>query len=289
MPRDDQTIFVTGATGKQGGAVSRHLLSKGYAVRALTRHPDKPAAQELAAAGAQLVQGDLNDPSSYRSALASASGVFSVQNFWESGYDGEVREGIALADAAKAAGVKHFVYSSVASAHRKTGLVHFESKWKIEEHIRSIGIPHTIFRPVFFMDNWQFFGREYILAGTLSLPLKPGTKLQQIAVDDIGAFVALAFEQPDRWLGRELDIAGDNLAMTDVAAAFGGAIGRPVQYVQMQWEQFQATAGEEYAKMMRWFEAVGYDADIAAVRREHPTLLDFESYLRNAGWATAKV
>lgn len=288
MPKGDQTIFVTGATGKQGGAVARHLLSKGYTVRALTRHPDKPAAVDLTAAGAQVVHGDLNDPSSYRAALSGAHGVFSVQNFWETGYDDEVREGIALADAAKAAGIRHFVYSSVASAQRKTGLSHFESKWNIEQHIRAIGIPHTILRPVFFMDNWQFFGREYILAGTLSLPLNPGTKLQQIAVDDIGAFVTLAFEHPDRWLGRELDIAGDNLAMSDVAAAFGRVIGRPVQYVQMPWEQFQATAGEEYTKMLRWFEAVGYDADIAAVRREHPGLLDFESFLSRTGWAMAK-
>ena len=288
MPRGNQAIFVTGSTGKQGGAVARHLLGKGYPVRALTRHPDKPAAKELATVGAQIVHGDLNDPSSYRSALSGAYGVFSVQNFWESGYDGEVREGVALADTAKAAGVNHFVYSSVASAHRKTGLSHFESKWNIEQHIRAIGIPHTIFRPVFFMDNWQLFGREYILAGTLSLPLSPSTNLQQIAVDDVGAFVALAFEQPDRWLGRELDIAGDDLAMADVAAAFGRVIGRPVQYFQMPWEQFQATADEEQTKMLRWFEDVGYDADVDAVRREHPVLLDFESYLRRAGWAGAK-
>jgi len=288
MPGDDRTIFVTGSTGKQGGAVARHLLDKGYTVRALTRHPDKPAARELAAAGAQIVHGDLDDPSSYRSALSGTHGVFSVQNFWEGGYDGEVREGVALADAAKAAGINHFVYSSVASAQRKTGLSHFESKWNIEQHIRAIGIPHTIVRPVFFMDNWQFFGRDYILAGTLSLPLSPGTELEQIAVDDIGAFVTLAFERPDRWLGRELDIAGDKRAMEDIAAAFGQVIGRPVQYVQMPWEQFQATAGEEQTKMLRWFEDVGYDADIAAVRREHPALLDLESYLRRAGWAGAK-
>jgi uncharacterized protein YbjT (DUF2867 family) len=288
MPKGDQAIFVTGSTGKQGGAVARHLLDQGYPVRALTRHPDKPAAHELATAGAQIVHGDLDDPSSYRSALAGAYGVFSVQNFAEVGYDREVREGAALADAAKAAGVNHFVYSSVASAHRKTGLPHFESKWSIEQHVRAIGIPHTIFRPVFFMDNWQVFGREYILAGTLSLPLSPSTNLQQIAVDDIGAFVTLAFEHPDRWLGRELDIAGDNRAIADVAVAFGRVIGRPVQYVQMPWEQFQATAGEEYTKMLRWFEGIGYDADVDAVRREHPALIDFESFLRRDGWAAAK-
>ena len=288
MSKADKTIFVTGSTGKQGGAVARHLLDNGYAVRALTRHPDKPAAHGLATAGAQIVHGDLDDPTSYRSALSGAYGVFSVQNFWETGYDREVREGVALADAAKAAGVKHFVYSSVASAHRKTGLSHFESKWSIEQHIRAIGIPHTIFRPVFFMENWQMFAREQILAGTLSLPLSPNTKFQEIAVDDIGALVALAFGNPDRWLGRELDIAGDDRAINDVAAAFGRVIGRPVRYVQMPWEQSQATVGEEYTKMLRWFEDVGYDADIAAVRREHPALQDLEGYLSRSDWAAAK-
>lgn len=288
MARGDQTFFVSGSTGKQGGAVARHLIAKGYAVRALTRHPDKPEAQKLAAAGAQIVHGDLDDPASYRSALAGAHGVFSVQNFWETGYDREVREGVALADAARAVGVNHFVYSSVASAHRKTGLAHFESKWNIEQHIRAIDIPHTIFRPVFFMENWQMFGREYILAGTLSLPLSSSTKLQQIAVDDIGAFVTLAFENPDRWLGRELDIAGDDKSMADTAAIFSRVIGRPVQYVQMPWDQFQATGGEENTKMLRWFENVGYDADIDAVRRERPALLDFESFLHHSDWAAAK-
>src|SRR5690606_35934663 len=123
---------------------------------------------------------------------------FSVQNFWETGFEREVEQGLRFADAAMDAGIGHFVYSSVGSAHRDTGLAHFDSKWKIENHIREIGLPYTIFRPVWFMENWEGpFLRPSILAGTLALPLDEGVNFQQVAVDDVGAFVADAFERPD--------------------------------------------------------------------------------------------
>jgi uncharacterized protein YbjT (DUF2867 family) len=127
-----KTVLVTGATGQQGGAVARHLLKRpGFVVRALTRDSAKPAARTLAQSGAEIMRGDLNDPASIRRAMEGAYGVFSVQNFMETGFEGEVRQGKALADAAKAAGVQHFVYTSVVSADRHTGLPHFESKWQI--------------------------------------------------------------------------------------------------------------------------------------------------------------
>jgi uncharacterized protein YbjT (DUF2867 family) len=285
----ERLVLVTGATGKQGGAVARHLMKGGFRVRALTRDPDKPAARSLAASGAEVVRGDLDDIRSVESTLRGAYGVFSVQNFWEVGYEREVREGIALADAAKAAGVEHFVYSSVGSAHRKTGLSHFESKWEIEEHIRAIGIPATVLRPVFFMDNWETPAlRGSILGGTLAQPLSPDRTFQQIAVDDIGAFAAMVFQRRDEWLGRAIDLAGDERSMADVAQTFGRVIGRPVRYVQVPWEQFRQVAGEEYERMYRWFEDVGYDVDLAALRRVAPQLTTFEQYLRSHDWENAR-
>lgn len=284
-----RTILVTGATGHQGGAVARHLLDAGFRVRALTRDPAKPAAEALRARGAEVVQGDLDDLAAVEGALRGVDGVFSVQNFWETGYQREVDQGLRLADAAMRAGVGHFVYSSVGSAHRDTGLDHFESKWLIENHIRDIGLPHTILRPVFFMDNWENpFLRNGILAGTLAQPLDPEREFQQVAVDDIGGFVALAFQDPARWLGRALDLAGDARPIAEVAAAFGRVIGRPVRYVQVPWEEYRAAAGEEYYKMYRWFQDVGYDADVAALRREYPPLTDLETYLRRSGWEGAQ-
>jgi uncharacterized protein YbjT (DUF2867 family) len=284
----ERLIVVAGATGKQGGAVARSLLERGFQVRALTRDPQKPEAQALADQGAEVVQGDLEDRPSMERALEGAYAIFSVQNFWETGYDGEVQQGKTVADAAKAAGVEHFVYSSVGSAHRQTGIPHFESKWEIEEHVGQIGLPYTILRPTAFMQNWEWT-REMILGGTLAQPLDPDKPFQQVAVEDIGAFAAIAFENPDRWIGREVDLAGDEQSMTEIADTFSRVIGREVSYYQVPWEQFEEQVGEEVTVNMRWINDVGYEADIAALRQEYPELTTFERYLRSHGWEGAEV
>jgi len=282
-------IVVTGATGKQGGAVARSLLDRGFRIRAFTRNPQKPEAQALAARGAEVVQGDMEeDRSAMERALEGAYGVFSVQNYWETGYDGEVQQGKTVADAAKAAGVEHFVYSSVGSAHRQTGLSHFESKWEVENHVRELDLRYTILRPVFFMQNWEMM-RRMVLGGTLAQPLDPDKPFQQVAVEDIGAFAAIAFENPDRWIGREVDLAGDEPTMLEIAETFGRVIGREVSYYQVPWDQFEEQMGEEYAVMYRWFNDMGYEADIAALRQEYPELTTFERYLRAHGWEGAEV
>jgi uncharacterized protein YbjT (DUF2867 family) len=281
-------IVVAGVTGKQGGAVARSLLDRGFRVRGLTRNPQKPEAQALADRGAEVVQGDMEDSSSMERALEGAYGVFSVQNYWETGYDGEVQQGKTVADAAKAAGVEHFVYSSVGSAHRQTGLSHFESKWEVEEYVRQLGLPYTILRPVFFMQNWEMM-RGMVLGGTLAQPLDPDKPFQQVAVEDIGTFAAIAFEIPLRWIGREVDLAGDEPTMPEIAETFGRVIGREVSYYQVPWDQFEEQMGEEFTVQYRWFNDVGYEADIAALRQEYPELTNFECYLRSHGWEGAEV
>jgi uncharacterized protein YbjT (DUF2867 family) len=282
-----RSVLVCGATGSQGGAVARSLLERGFRIRALTRDTQKPEAESLAKLGAEVVQGDMDDRSSVDRALEGVHGVFSVQNFWEAGYDREVRQGKTVADAASAAGVGHFVYSSVGSAHRRTGIAHFDSKWEVEEHVRGLGLPHTVLRPVFFMQNWEMM-REPILGGTLPQPLDPGKPFQQVAVEDVGAFTAMAFEHPDEWIGREVEIAGDERTMPEIAEAFGRVIGREVGYYQVPWDQFEEQMGEEYAVMYRWFDDVGYEANVEALRREHPGLIDLERYLRGHGWEGAE-
>jgi uncharacterized protein YbjT (DUF2867 family) len=284
----ERLIVVAGATGKQGGAVARSLLDGGFRVRGLTRNQQKPEAQALADQGAEVVQGDMEDRSSMDRVLEGAYGVFSVQNFWETGYDGEVQQGKTVAEAAKAAGVEHLVYSSVGSAHRQTGIPHFESKWEVEEHVRQIRLPYTILRPVFFMQNWEWM-REHILSGTLAQPLDPDKPFQQVAVEDVGAFAAIAFEDPDRWIGREVDLAGDEQTMPEIAETFGRVIGREVSYYQVPWNQFEEQMGEEVTVNYRWFNDVGYEADIAALRQEYPELTAFERYLRSHGWEGAEV
>src|SRR6266540_4639121 len=219
---NDKIIAVNGATGQQGGAVARKLLADGWKVRALTRDVNKPAAQELAKAGAELVAGDMDSRFELDAAFSGAYGVFSVQNFWlpNVGFEGEIQQGKNVADAAKAAGVQQLVYSSVGAAHRGMGQKHFESKWIIEQYIQSLDIPYTIFRPAAFYENFNW-DRANILNGTFNaLGLRPEKERQLIAVEDIAVFVALAFADPEAYLGRPLELAGDALTESQTAQTF---------------------------------------------------------------------
>ena len=276
----ERIILVTGATGNQGGAVARNLLQRGkFKVRAMVRDRNKPAAQALQQAGAELVQADFNDLASLDRALQGVYGVFSMQDFRE-GAEVEIRHGQALADAASSSGIEHFVYSSVGSAERNTGIPHFDSKFQVEEYIRSIELPHTILRPVFFFYNYNGM-LPTIKNGTLPQPLSPDTKLQQLSEEDYGKMVAEVFERPADFANRAIEVASVEMTMPEIAAAFSHVLGKPVNYQQIPFEAFEQQAGEEVTIMFRWFENVGYTADFAQLKRDFPAPTDFESYLRD--------
>ena len=152
MPEpSNRTVLVTGGTGKQGGATIRHLLaSRQVQVRVLTRSPHSDKAKRLAAQGVELARGDFDAPQALAAALSGVSAAFSVQG------DGalEIQRGKVFADAVKAAGTPHLVYSPVDGAERGRGVPHYESKWFIEQYIRELALPVTILRPVTFMENF---------------------------------------------------------------------------------------------------------------------------------------
>ena len=150
----DRTILITGVTGNQGGAVAQGLQGAGFNLRGLTRKPDSERAVALARQGIDIVKGDLDDEATLRRALAGAWGVFGVQNAGEVGVEREEAQGKRLATLAREAGVEHYVYTSVGSADKRTGIPHFDNKWRIEETVRGLRFPsHVILRPVFFMEN----------------------------------------------------------------------------------------------------------------------------------------
>jgi len=280
------TILITGATGQQGGAVARELLAAGHEVKAMTRNPNGEKAQALAALGAEVVQGDLNDAASLQRAFAGAWGVFAVQNTWEAGVEGEEEQGKRTAEVASERGVQHFVYTSVGSAERATGIPHFDNKWRVEETVRSLGFPsYTILRPVFFMENWVSpWFKPAIDDGTLAIGIKPDTQLQMIAVDDIGKYGRLAFEQHEALNGRAIEIAGDELTMPQVAEFISRASGKPVSHYQVPIEQVREFS-EDFATMLEWFDRVGYASDIPGNASKYgiaPT--DFESWAKRAAW-----
>jgi uncharacterized protein YbjT (DUF2867 family) len=263
---NDRTILITGVTGHQGGAVAKALQNSGFRLRGLTRKPESEQAGTLARHGVDIVKGDLDDEATLRRALAGAWGVFGVQNTWEAGVEREEVQGKRLAALAREAGVEHYVYTSVGSANKRTGVPHFDNKWRVEETVRGLHFPsHVILRPVFFMENLV---APYSLQGnTLSSALAPGTKLQMIAVADIGWFGARAFTDAAALNRREIDIAGDVRTMPEAAAILTEALGRPIAFAQTPIEQVRQYS-KDMALMLEWFERVGYSADIAGLERE---------------------
>ena len=262
----DRTILITGVTGHQGGAVARALQGKEFHLRGLTRKPESKEAATLARAGVEVVKGDLDDEATLRRALAGAWGVFSVQNTWEAGVEREEVQGKRLATLAREAGVEHYVYTSVGSAHTRTGIPHFDNKWRIEDTVRGLRFPsHVILRPVFFMEN--LLAPFSLQGSTLAWALGPDTKLQMIGVDDIGWFGARAFTDAAALNRREIDLAGDVRTMPETAEILTGALGRPIAFAQTPIEQVRQY-NKDMALMLQWFERVGYSADIAGLERE---------------------
>ena len=282
-----RTILVTGATGQQGGAVARALLSKGHRVKALTRKPDSEAARHLAAAGAEVVAGDLADTASVERAAGDVDTMFLMGNSYEAGMEEETRQGILAADAAKAAGVGHLIYSSVASADKKTGIPHFDSKYLVEKHVVGLGIPYTISAPVAFMENvvapWSI---SALSQGTYAFAVPPKRALQLVALADIGAFVAALAERREQVFGKRFDFAGDELSGEEQAKILSQVIGRPISYQEIPIAVARQQS-EDAALMFEWFERVGYDVDIGALRKEFPEVRwhSFADWAREFDWS----
>ena len=269
-------VLVMGATGQQGGAVARLLHSRGHKVRAFTRNAQSPSARKLQELGIELAVGNSEESESVARAAEGMDAVYAMTTFFESGVEAEVLQGKSIANAVAATEVPCLVFSSVGSANRSSGVPHFESKYRIEQHIEALGIPSTIVGPVFFSENllspWMLPG---LAQGALAMAMPPNRPLQQVSISDIASFVALALEQPSRFLGRRIDIASDELSGRRAAEILSDAAGRHIEYVETPLAKAYEM-NEDVGRMYRWFDEVGYSADIAALLRDYP----------EAGWRT---
>lgn len=280
MEKKDKTILVIGSTGQQGGAVARHLLKDGWKVRAFVRDEKKESAAELKKLGAELFKGDMTDRDSLDKAMEGVYGVFSIQNFWEHGYDGELNQGKAVADAAKKAHVTHFLQSSVGGAERNTKIPHFDVKYEIEKYLKSLNLPITIIRPVFFMENFNSWFKPIEADGklTLTIAMKADTKLQMIAVEDIGAISAKIFNDPEKFIGKEIEIAGDELTMPQVADLYASKTGKKTEFAELPVEAVRANSSE-MADMFQWFIDKGYEADLKKQKELFGETISFKEWL----------
>ncbi|MGW3562548.1 NmrA family NAD(P)-binding protein [Streptomyces sp. NPDC000941] len=289
----DAPILVTGATGKQGGATARRLLAGGWPVRALVRDLTAPAAADLAAAGAQLMRGDFDDPASLRPALDGASAVFGIPpvSYGPTGPETELEaaRGRRLIDAAAAAGIEQIVFSTVASASAASR--GSEGKTMIEEYLRDhIALP-TVLRPVRFMTNYLGVGRigiDGISHGVHRHLFPPHEPMQIIALEDIAEFAALAFADPARFAGRTLELAGDEPTPVEAAAAIAEATGAPIRYEQLTDGEAAALGPEIAETKKRWEAGHRWHADIEALRVIHPGLRTLTDWLTESGAAAIR-
>jgi uncharacterized protein YbjT (DUF2867 family) len=281
MVANHRNILVTGATGQQGGSLAKLLLQKKHKVYALTRNAQSSAAQDLGNRGANIVKGDLDDSDSLKRAVKDVESVFLMGTPFEDGTEGEIRRGKLMADIAKENNIEHLVYSSVANADKNTGIPHFESKYKVEQHIKNLGIPYTIIGPTFFMENLLGPGLEQ---GQLALPLSQSTTLQQSALENIAEFSALVLERRKPFLGKRIDIASDEVTGEQAAEILSNVLGNKIRYVPIPLEQVYQ-ANEDMARMYEWYGKVGTGIDISALRQENPEV----NWLTFRDWAKLRL
>ncbi|MEV6925135.1 NmrA family NAD(P)-binding protein [Dactylosporangium sp. NPDC051485] len=281
------TVLVTGATGRQGGSVARRLLAEGRPVRVLVRKAATASAAALAAAGAELAQGDFDDPASLPPAFKDVAAVFAMPPtaISPSGPDTEleVRRGRALIDAAAAAGVEQVVFSTVASGSA--------AKVRIERHLfDTIALP-TVLRPVRFMTNYistGMLGIEGISGGIHRHLFPPHEPMQVVALEDIADLTALALAAPERFAGRTLELAGDQPTPVEAAAAISEATGIPVRYEQITDDEAEALGPVIAEARKRWRAGHRWHADIEALRVIHPGLRTFADWLNESGAAAIR-
>ncbi|GAQ47554.1 hypothetical protein AtubIFM56815_003818 [Aspergillus tubingensis] len=256
MSEDKKLLVVFGATGIQGGSVARAILadpvaSKQFNIRAITRDPSKQAAKTLAQHGAELVKADLEDKDSLRLALKDAYAVFAVTNFWET-FDAaaEIRQGMNVADIAKELDVKHLIWSSLpgisrVTNHKLTGVVHFDSKARVDDYIRQLSIPHTIitlaiYATFFFeiLTPLPTTPPSYVLA--FPEPTSAQTKVPIIdPTADLGKFVKGILLNPGKSLGQNFNVAGKEYTFEDIIAIATGT-GIDISFQQVDKETFKA-------------------------------------------------
>jgi uncharacterized protein YbjT (DUF2867 family) len=278
---DARIIAVVGATGLQGGAVTRRLLQDHWQVRALSRKPEGKKARALAQLGAEVVKADLSDRVSLERAFDGVHGVFSVQNHHISGFEGEVRQGKQVAEAAKRVGVAHVVYSGAGIGVGGTGVGSWETKVEVAAHLRALELPVTILRPMAFMElmtERKFFPPASVwhLMPKLMGPDRP---VGWLTVEDLAVIVAKAFGDPARFAGADLPLVSDVQCIDDCRTIWRDVTGGPPRRFPMPVWLFERFAGTDETTMWRWLRVNEIDLDTAPTLAIYPEALTVREWL----------
>jgi uncharacterized protein YbjT (DUF2867 family) len=295
MTMTEQCILVVGATGRQGGSVALHLLrDAAFKVRVLTRRPQSEAAQALAAAGAELVAGNLEDGASLRQALAGCQGVFGVTNFFEHLDPGrETAQGVALLNAAAELGVAHVVMSTLPPARTLSGgaleVSHFDAKAAIEAHARKLCLGATFVHVNYYFENFLGWPPQRQADGTFVIALPLGdAPLAGVAIADIGGVVAGVFRERDSFRDQVVDVVGEQASVHDYARTLSQASGRSVVYRPMSAQSFAALGFPGASAVANMFDFLArhpraLHAAIEECRRLYPGLTSFRDWAEAHG------
>jgi uncharacterized protein YbjT (DUF2867 family) len=278
---DAQIIAVVGATGLQGRAVTRRLLTEHWPVRALTRNPDGKQARALAQLGAEVAKADTSDSVSLERALDGVHGVFSVQNHHLSGYEGEVRQGKQVAEVAKRVGVAQLVYSGAGPGVQGSGVGSWETKLEVAAYLRALDLPATVLHPTAFMElmtERKFFPPASVwhLMPKLMGSARP---VGWLTVEDLAVIVATAFGDPGSFVGREVMLASDVQSIDACRVIWREVTGRsPRRFPMPRW-LFERFAGTDETTMWRWLGANEVDFDTGPTLAIHPEALTVRQWL----------
>jgi len=276
-----KVVVVTGATGRQGGAVARHLLADGWQVRALTRKPDSPPARAMAARGAEVVAADMMEPASLDRAFHDAYGIYSVQTGWDDGFPAEVTQGKNVADAAQRAGVRHVVYGSAGIGKAGTGIDSWESKVAVTAHMKRLGLPLTVLRPTAFMELMSDKAFYPAVSTWHVMPKLMGEDrpVPWLSVDDLGAVAARAFADPTTFVGAELALASDLRSIAECRQIWRRATGRVPRVLPMPVWMFDRVVGRDLTTMWRWLATMDVPVQPAEALRIVPGASSVEQWV----------
>ena len=304
-----KVIAVVGATGAQGGGLVRALLGDGeFGVRAITRNADSEKAKALRGAGAEVVAADIDDLPSMKTAFAGAYGAFCVTNFWEHfSPEKEQAQARNMAEAARGAGLKHVVWSTLEDTRRfvplsdnrmptlngKWKVPHFDGKGEIDQVWKDQGVPTTFLLTSFYWENFIYFGMGPKKGpdGKAAIAFPMGDrKLSGIAAGDIGGCAYGIFKAGSEYIGKTVGIAGDHVSGADMAAGFSRVLGQEVSYVDMKPEAYRALGfpgADDLGNMFQFYRDFNDDfvaaRSVEKSRKLNPKLQSFEQWLAARG------
>jgi uncharacterized protein YbjT (DUF2867 family) len=278
----DDLVLVTGATGRQGTAVVRHLLSDGWRVRGVTRSPGSEESRELARRGVEVVTADMADLDAMRTACANAYGVYSVQNPMIAGVEGEAVQGRNVATAAADAGVSHLVYGAAGPGTPDTGVAAWDVKLEVEAYARSCGLPVTVLRPMAFMELMTDKDLYPPVAAWHLMPRLVGEDrpLPWLSAEDLGAIAARAFGDPTTYVGRELGLAADVCTLAQCREVWRRVTGRAPRRIPMPVWLFERFVGPDLTRMWHWLASHDVEADVTQTRSICPDADTVETFVR---------